>query len=192
VKSIGNRKSRLTLEYVAWALLLGFIAYRMAPQVKAAFGAGGADSPAPAFELATLDGAPVSLADLRGKVVVVNFWATWCPPCRVEMPGFQRVYADRRDEGLVIVGISMDQGGEGVVREFLRERGITFPVALADGDVAQAFGGVRTLPTSFLIDREGRIRQEVTGLFAEPTLRMAVGHLLDEPAPSPRPAGGER
>lgn len=192
MNSNGKKKRRISLEHLAWVLLLGFIAYRMGPQVKAALGAGGGDSAAPAFELETLDGAPVSLADLRGKVVVVNFWATWCPPCRVEMPGFQRVYTDRREDGLVIVGVSLDQGGEGPVREFVRERGITFPIAMADANVAQAFGGVRTLPTSFLIDREGRIRQEVTGIFAEPTLRMAVGHLLNEPAPSPSPAGGDR
>ena len=192
MNSNGQKRRRLTLEHVAWVLLLGFIAYRMGPQVKAAFGAGGRGAPAPALELETLDGAPVSLQDLRGKVVVVNFWATWCPPCRVEMPGFQRVYADKRDDGLVIVGVSLDRGGEGAVRQFVEERGITFPIAMADGDVAQAFGGVRTLPTSFLIDREGRVRQEVTGIFAEPTLRMAVGHLLDEPGPSSAPAGGER
>ena len=190
--SIRKRKIRPTLEHVAWVLLLGFIAYRMGPQVKAALGAGGGESPAPALELEALDGAPVSLRDLRGKVVVVNFWATWCPPCRVEMPGFQRVYEDRRTDGLVIVGVSMDRGGEGVVREFLSERGITFPVVMADGEVVQAFGGVRTLPTSFLIDREGRVRQQVTGIFAEPTLRMAVGHLLDEPATIAAPAGGQR
>ncbi len=77
------------------------------------------------------------------------------------------------------------------MRSFLQERGITFPVAMATGAVVRDFGGVSALPTSFLIDREGRIRQEVRGMFAEPALRMAVGRLLDEPLPgSPRQGGG--
>jgi cytochrome c biogenesis protein CcmG, thiol:disulfide interchange protein DsbE len=172
---------RITLGSVGWILLLGFLGYRMAPQVQAALGVGGGDFVAPAFALNTLDGEPVSLDGLRGRVVLVNFWATWCPPCRIEMPGFQRVYEDRRDEGFVVLGLSTDRGGEGVVRGFLSDRDLTFPVAMATGEVVRDFGGVRALPTSFLIDREGRIRQEIRGYFAEPALRMAVNHLLAEP-----------
>ena len=147
---------------------------------------------APSYAARTLDGDPISLEGLRGKVVLVNFWATWCPPCRIEMPGFQRVYEDRRDEGFVVLGISTDQADEGVVREFLAERGITFPVTVASGRVVRDFGGVQALPTSYLIDREGRIRQEVKGIFAEPALRMAVGHLLEEGTSTTGAAGGAR
>lgn len=175
-----------------WILILGLLVYRIGPQVKAAFGAGAGDSAVPAFALRSLDGELVSTDDLRGKVVLVNFWATWCPPCRFEMPGFQRVYADKRDEGFVIVGISTDRAGEGVVREFLEERGITYPVVMATGSVVRDFGGVRALPTSYLIDRNGIIRQEVTGIFAEPTLRMAVNRLLAEPAGGVPAEGGGR
>jgi len=124
--------------------------------VEAASGAGGGNVPAPPFALETLNGEPVSLESLRGKVVLVNFWATWCPPCRVEMPGFQRVWEDRRDEGFVILALSADRGGNRIVHEFLDDRGITFPVAMATGTVIRDFGGVRAYPTSFLIDREGR------------------------------------
>src|SRR5690606_16817501 len=177
---------------VGWLLLLAFLGYRIAPQVQAAFGAGGGGSVAPSFQLQTIDGEPVSLERYRGQVVLLNFWATWCPPCRVEMPGFQRVYEDRRDEGFVVLGISTDRAGEGVVRDFLAERGLTFPVAMATGQVVQDFGGVQALPTSFLIDREGRIRQEVKGFFAEPALRMAVGHLLEEGVSTAGPNGGAR
>lgn len=187
-----GKTPRLSLGGVGWVLLLGFLAYRISPQVMAAFGAGTGDSAAPAFELRTLDAAPVSLEGLRGQVVLVNFWATWCPPCRIEMPGFQRVYEERRGEGFVVLGISTDQAGEGVVRSFLQERGITFPVAMATGAVVRDFGGVSALPTSFLIDREGRIRQEVRGMFAEPALRMAVGRLLEEPLPGAAGQGGGR
>jgi peroxiredoxin len=130
---------------------------------------------------------------LRGHVVLVNFWATWCLPCRVEMPGFQAVYDRKKDEGFVVLGISTDAGGrDGVVR-FLKDHGITYPVALASGDVAQRFGGVNLLPSSFLMDRKGRIRSEVRGIFSSIALDRAVDRLLAEPptiseeipAPSP-------
>ena len=187
-----GKMPRVSLGSVGWILLLGFLGYRIAPQVQAALGAGTGGSTAPSFELRTIGGPPVSLEQYRGQVVLVNFWATWGPPCRVEMPGFQRVYEDRRDEGFVVLGISTDRAGQRVVREFLADRGITFPVTMASARVVQDFGGVQTLPTSFLIDREGRIRQEVKGIFAEPALRMAVGHLLEEGASTTDPEGEER
>lgn len=189
---ISNWKPRISLGGIFWILLLGFVGYRIAPQVQAAAGVGGRDDIAPPYVARTLDGELISLEELRGNVVLVNFWATWCPPCRLEMPGFQRVYEDRRDEGFVVLGISTDRAGQNVVREFLEERDITFPVTLASADVVRDFGGVRVLPTSFLIDREGRIRQEVKGIFAEPALRLAVGHLLKKDAPTATARGGGR
>lgn len=181
------RIPRVTLGGIVWILLLGFVAYRMAPQVKAAFGASPGVEVAPSIALQTLDGETVTLDQFRGQVVLVNFWATWCPPCRIEMPAFQRVYEARRDDGFIILALSTDAGGTGAVRDFLSERGLTFPAAMATRESVQAFGGVRALPTSFLIGRDGRIRQEVSGIFLEPALRMAVGRLLDEPVPA-RPA----
>ncbi|HET7321532.1 MAG TPA: TlpA disulfide reductase family protein [Longimicrobiaceae bacterium] len=189
---LSGMKPRVSLGSVGWILLLGFLGYRIAPQVKAAFGAGAGDSVAPSYAAQTLDGEPISLEGLRGKVVLVNFWATWCPPCRFEMPGFQRVYEDKKEDGFVVLGVSTDRAGESAVREFLTEHGITYPVTMATGRVVQSFGGVSAYPTSFLIDREGRIRQEVKGIFAEPTLRMAVDHLLEEDASTTRRTGGER
>lgn len=164
----------------------------MWPQVAAAFGLDSAGARAPGFQLTTIDGRAVSLDSLRGKVVLVNFWATWCPPCRVEMPGFQGVYDRNRHRGFTIVGISTDAAGSGAVVRFLEERGITYPNAMANGAVVRDFGGVNTLPTSFLLDRQGRIRSEVRGIFASVALEAAVDRLLDEPpaaAPAPLPAG---
>ncbi|HSH45801.1 MAG TPA: TlpA disulfide reductase family protein, partial [Longimicrobiales bacterium] len=174
---------RISLNAVGWVLVLGFLGWRVAPQLSAALGLGGAAEEAPSYSVVTLDGETVTKADLLGKVVLVNFWATWCPPCRVEMPGFQRVYDDKRDQGFVVLGLSTDQVSTDVVQRFLDERDLTFPVAMASGTVVRDFGGARVLPTSVLIDRQGRIRQRVTGIFAEPTLRMAVNRLLDEPNP---------
>jgi peroxiredoxin len=120
------------------------------------------------------------MEELRGQVVLVNFWATWCPPCRAEMPGFQDVYEDRRAQGFTVVGISTDQLPREQVAAWLRERGIAYPVALATAESVAGFGGVASLPTSFLIDRRGNIRYAVRGIFAELTLRAAVDRLLAE------------
>jgi peroxiredoxin len=183
---------KLPLNAILWVLVLGFLAYRMWPQLAAALAVGDGGYHAPAIELRTLDGESVSLDSLRGQVVLVNFWATWCPPCRIEMPGFERVYRERREDGFVVIGISTDRTGVGTVREFLESRGLTFPVAMASARVVRDYGGVRALPTSFLIDRHGRVRHEVRGYFAEPALRSAVERLLaEEPGAGPREGADE-
>lgn len=168
-------------EAVIWIALAAFIGYRVWPQVAAAFGVASTPHAAPAFELTTLAGDTVSGDGLRGKVVLVNFWATWCPPCRVEMPGFQSVYDEKKDDGFVVLGISTDATGREPVERFLAERSITYPVAMATATVIQSFGGTNVLPTSFLLDRDGRIRYEVRGIFAAVALAQAVDRLLAEP-----------
>ena len=170
-------------EAIAWIALTGFLGYRIWPQVAAAFGVGSASAPAPTFAVATLAGDSLSSDALRGKVVLLNFWATWCPPCRVEMPGFQAVYDRKRDDGFVVLGISTDATGKESVARFLAERDITYPVAMATRAIVRDFGGSSVLPTSFLIDREGRIRHEVRGIFASVALEQAVNRLLAEPVP---------
>jgi cytochrome c biogenesis protein CcmG, thiol:disulfide interchange protein DsbE len=191
MKWYNNPKVRRSLDVLFWVLILGFIGYRIWPQVSAALAVGSTQSDAPAFELVTLDGERVSLESLRGQVVLLNFWATWCPPCRVEMPGFERVYQEKRAQGFTVLGVSTDRTGTRGVRDFLTDRGVTFPVAMATRQVVRDYGGARALPTSFLIDRRGRIRHQVTGYFAEPALRMAVDRLLAEDPP-PSSAGGAR
>ncbi len=168
------------------ALVLGalcIVAWRVWPQVAAALDAGRAGAPAPALRLTTLRGDTLSLAGLRGKVVLVNFWATWCPPCRAEMPGFQQVYESRKDRGLVILGIAEDDDGPVPVAGFVVERGITYPIAMYTPATERRFGGINAIPPTFLIDRRGRIRYQVRGLFARPALEQAVDRLLAEPAP---------
>ena len=182
------QRSRIPWEALAWIAMALFIGSRIWPQVAAAFGVASANAAAPSFELTTLDGLAITSETLRGKVVLVNFWATWCPPCRVEMPGFQGVYDRRRSQGFVVLGISTDAGGSDVVRAFLTAHHITYPVAMASASVVRDFGGASVLPTSFLIDRQGRIRNEVRGAFASVALEPAVDHLLAE-APQPASAG---
>lgn len=117
---------------------------------------------APAVTLRDLDGRPLTLRDLRGQVVFVNFWATWCVPCRNEMPALENLYRAYRDRGFVVVGVNFRESA-GVVRGFMQELRLSFP-ALVDTDaaVSRAFG-VRGLPVSFLLDREGRILWKAIG-----------------------------
>lgn len=175
------KRNIIILVDAALLLVVVVLLYQRAvPQASAALGLGRPGAEAHAFTLADLDGDSLSLADLRGRVVLVNFWATWCKPCRVEMPGFERVYRERAADGFTIVGIATDTWAADRIREFTAELGITYPILLADHNIEQDYGGVNAIPQSFLIDRRGRIRHRVTGFMAEPVLRAAVGRLLEE------------
>ncbi|HEX9106136.1 MAG TPA: TlpA disulfide reductase family protein [Longimicrobiales bacterium] len=169
-----------TFDALLLVAALAVLAWRAAPQVEAALGTRKSGAPAPDLHVTTLRGDTLSLAGLRGKVVLVNFWATWCPPCRAEMPGFQKVYEARQGKGLVILGLSTDDDGPVPVAGFLVARGITYPIAMSTIPTEHLFGGINSLPTTFLIDREGRIRYQVQGIFARPALERAVDKLLDE------------
>jgi thiol-disulfide isomerase/thioredoxin len=174
------------LDRALWVVVLGVLAWRLGPQLLAATGMAAGKEAAPAFELTTLDGRRIASDSLAGKVVLVNFWATWCAPCRLEMPGLERVWRARRDEGFVIVGVATDRSGPAGVREFAAERGVTYPIAMATAEMVRAFGGYPGLPTSYLIDRDGRVRHRIVGFYSEPALRAAVSRLLAAPA---RPSG---
>jgi len=170
------------VEAALWIGVAGLLFVRVAPQVQAALGWRRAGVPAPAVSLASLDGGVATLGQLEGQVVLVNFWATWCPPCRAEMPGLEAVYEGRRAAGFTVLGISLDERPPAEVAAFLRDHGIRYPVAMATPEAVAAFGGVSTLPTSYLIDRRGRVRYTVHGLFAGVALRAAVDRLLAEPS----------
>ena len=171
---------RRTLDIGLWALVIGLIGWRFGPQLMAATGTGDTDVAAPAFNIVMLDGQRVSSESLRGNVVLVNFWATWCAPCRLEMPAFERVYNARKADGFTVIGLSTDVTGDDRVQRFIDQHGITYPVAIAPPGLAQQFGSPRAIPTSFLIDRRGVIRYRITGYFVEPALRAAVSRLLGE------------
>jgi thiol-disulfide isomerase/thioredoxin len=117
----------------------------------------------PALAMRDLDGRPLSSADWHGKVVIVNFWATWCPPCRAEIPdlvALQNKYRDR----LVIIGVSQDEGSVEVVKQFVAAHQMNYPVVMMTPEIDQAFPGIRALPTSFILDRESRVVQRHVGL----------------------------
>ena len=122
---------------------------------------------APAWKLADLDGKPVSLADFKGKVVILDFWATWCAPCRDEIPGFVDLQKKYADKGLVVIGVSLDEEGAAFVQKFVKQHGVTYPVVLGNQEVAAAYGDSDALPTTFIIDREGKVVKGHRG-FTEP------------------------
>ena len=124
--------------------------------------------PVPAFTILSLDGQTISPAHLDGKVVLLNFWATWCPPCREEIPDLIELQ-DKYGGRLQIIGLSVDTGSQETVKRFVQERKINYPVAIASPELEAKFGGVMGLPTSFLVDTEGRVVQKHVGLH-EPVL----------------------
>ena len=182
------RPSKWDILFVA--VVIGILGYRLQPQVRAALGIGAEDTEVSSGGIQTLDGEIITLEGLEGNVVLVNAWATWCPPCVLEMPGFQRVYEDYKDQGFTVLGISRDEGDPDDVRAFLAEKGITYPVAMAWQASLEGFGEVGGLPTSYLIGRDGKVKHRVEGLFAEPALRMAVRQLLSEESSGREPGTG--
>jgi len=119
--------------------------------------------PAPAWKLPDLAGREVSSDEFKGKVLVLDFWATWCAPCRTEIPGYLDLQRKEGKSGLVIVGVSLDQEGPDVVQRFVASQKITYPVVLGDDRMVEAFGGLAAIPTTFIIDRNGTIRFRKVG-----------------------------
>lgn len=139
--------------------------------------AGVVHSVAPGFVLADLDGQPLDLSNYRGKVVLLDFWATWCAPCRTEIPHFVDLQNRYRDQGLQVIGISMDDGPK-PVRNFYREFKMNYPVALGTEKVAESYGGVLGLPINFLIGRDGRVATKYVGEVQMPVVEQEVQTLL--------------
>jgi thiol-disulfide isomerase/thioredoxin len=127
-------------------------------------------TPAPAWKLHDLDGKLVSSAEFKGKVLVVDFWATWCGPCRSELPSYVRLQDKYGKDGLVIIGMATNDEGPDVIREFVRAHGINYRILVGEEDVAAAFGGpegIQGIPTTFIIDRRGDIVDRKDGAMPE-------------------------
>ena len=133
---------------------------------------------APNFVLKTANGKTIELNKLKGKVVVVNFWATWCPPCKAEIPGFLDVYKQYKSKGLEIVGISLDQDGWTPVKPFIESHKITYPVVVGDGELADAYGGIDGIPTTFIVDKKGNITKRHIGYMDKTSLENLIKGLL--------------
>ena len=133
--------------------------------------------PAPAFALKDIAGKPLSLASFKGKVVLIDFWATWCVPCRVEIPHFVELQKKYAAKGFSVIGISMDDTPE-PVPAFAKKYGMNYPVVVGDAALGDKYGGILGLPTAFVIDRGGIIRQRYDGITSAETFEKAVVALL--------------
>jgi thiol-disulfide isomerase/thioredoxin len=139
------------------------------PRPAAASAAPGAVGTAPAWHLQDLAGQPVSSDQFKGKVVVLDFWATWCKPCTREIPGLVELQKKYADEGLVVVGVALDEPGKSalkapaVVQRYVANYLVSYPIVLGDDKVQADFGGMDAIPTTFIIDRDGVIRDKKVG-----------------------------
>jgi peroxiredoxin len=135
---------------------------------------------APEFSLADISGKQVKLSDFKGKVVILDFWATWCPPCRMEIPHFISLYNDYKEHGLEIVGVSLDKNGIQAVVPFVEQKGINYISLIGGPQVATLYGGIRSIPTAFVIDREGRIASKHIGYKDRSAFEKDIVPLLKE------------
>ena len=142
-----------------------------------------ARKPAPNFTLVDSNGAKVTLASLKGKVVLLNFWATWCGPCQIEIPWFIEFQRQYKDRDFAVLGVSLDEDGWKSVLPFVAREKLNYRVMVTNEEVDQMYGGVDSLPTTFIIDREGRVASSHVGLAGKNTYRQEILTLLGSAKP---------
>jgi cytochrome c biogenesis protein CcmG/thiol:disulfide interchange protein DsbE len=139
--------------------------------------------PAPDFALKDADGKLVHLSDYKGKVVLLDFWATWCGPCKIEIPWFMDIQRKSKDRGFEVLGVAMDDEGWEVVKPFAVKMGINYRLVVGNDVTAQAYGGVDALPTTFLVDRAGKIAAVHVGLASKKDFQDGIEELLKDSPP---------
>lgn len=134
---------------------------------------------APDFQLKTSEGEEVSLSSFKGKHVFINFWATWCPPCKAEMPHIQKFYEEHKDKGVVVLSVNLTHIDKdmGTVRRFVENNGLTFPVVYDEMGKVDAVYKADTIPTSYVVDKEGIIRHRIVGPVSEERLEKIFSAL---------------
>ena len=148
------------------------------PKPKAAVKPNSERKQAPEFSLKDADGRTVSLADYKGKVVLLNFWATWCGPCKIEIPWFIEFEQKYKDRGFAVLGVAMDEEGFEVVKPYLEQAKVNYRVVMGNDSVATLYGGVDSLPTSFVLDQDGRIAATHVGLVSKSDYENDISQLL--------------
>jgi len=137
---------------------------------------------APDFSLMDADGKTVKLSEYKGQVVLLNFWATWCAPCKIEIPWFTEFERKHKGQGFSVLGVSLDEGGWDDVRPYLERASLNYRMLMGNDEVAMLYGGVEALPTTFLIDREGRIGSVHVGLVSKGEYENDLDVLLNDTA----------
>jgi thiol-disulfide isomerase/thioredoxin len=141
-------------------------------------------SPAPDFTLDSLDGKSMRLSDLRGKAVLLNFWATWCGPCKIETPWLVELQNQYGSQGLQVVGVEMGDDGKDEITKFAKDMGVNYPVLIGKEAVGDAYGGVPALPETFFIGRDGKIVDKIIGLKGKAEIEDSIKRALDTQAGS--------
>jgi thiol-disulfide isomerase/thioredoxin len=171
---------RKIINWLGYGAVLALILYSFAPESWWQFGVAPVSQrkASPAFRATDLDGGKWDLAEHRGQVVVINYWATWCPPCRFETPGLVRFAKTYKDRGVDIVGVNMDDD-RSAVAPFVASYEIKYPI-LFPAENSDLSDGATALPTTYLIDKQGRLSKKYTGIVLESTLSSDVDRLLQE------------
>lgn len=137
--------------------------------------------PVPDTTLTALDGQTIDLGAQDGRVLLVNFWATWCAPCRKEIPDLAELQSTFGDQGLTVIGVSLDEGGESTVRPFLEKFDVNYPIVVdPEGNVEAQFGAIYGLPTTYVVDSDGQIVRRIVGLFPTDEMRPKIEALLSD------------
>ncbi|MGA2390975.1 MAG: TlpA disulfide reductase family protein [Candidatus Sulfotelmatobacter sp.] len=175
------KRSPLTLIVVAFVVaLMLYIGYHHARRSGPSFAPHlTTASLAPDFTLQSLDGKDVRLSDLRGKAVLLNFWATWCGPCKIEMPWFVELQNQYAAQGLQIVGVAMDDASKEDIGKFAKDMGVNYPILIGKEAVGDEYGGVPALPESFLIGRDGKIVDKILGLRGKAEIEDSIKKALN-------------
>lgn len=139
-----------------------------------------ATTAAPEWQLNDPDGQSVKLSDFKGKVVILDFWATWCPPCRAEIPGFIELQKRYSGQGLTVVGVSLDTAGASVVKSFIKRVGMNYPVVIGNEKTAADYGGITAIPTTFVLDRNGNIVTSHQGFASQVVFESEIRPLLEQ------------
>lgn len=147
---------------------------------------------APDFTLKDLKGKSVQLSSFKGKVVVVDFWATWCEPCKIEMPWLVDLQKKYGPQGVQVLGVAMDDADDRTIGEFARKMGVNYPVLRGTEALADLYGGLDGLPATFFVDRSGKISDEAMGLMSQSVIEDSIKHALGQKQESPATATGEK
>lgn len=147
---------------------------------------------APDFTLESLDGKSMRLSDLRGKAVLLNFWATWCGPCKIEMPWFVDFQKQYGSQGLQIVGVAMDDASKADIAKFAKDMGVNYPILIGKESVGDQYGGVPALPESFVISRDGKIMDKIIGLRGKAEIEDSIKKALNTRPPSSQASASTR